>query len=260
MRISLAVLGLAGAFAWTAAVADPPAHPAPAAPPPPLTTLNTPDPAAAAAVLAFYPPAARAAGVEGQATISCTHNPHLALRACTLVSETPPGQGFGKAALAMAAESPDNPKLNLPDETAKSPEQLTIAFYQHPPSISPDVTRMGHTLSKPAIITKPTNAQIQAAYPERALANQIEGGAAIDCIVDQDGKLERCQVAGEFPSGFGFGQAALDIAGDFTMKPRLLDGDPVSGAPVRVGVRFSSSDPSAPLSLDAKKPDAVPAP
>ena len=257
-RISLAMLGLAGAFACTAALADPP--PAAPRPAPPLTTLNTPDPAAAAAALAYYPAAARAAGVEGQAVIACAHNAHLALQACTLVSETPAGQGFGQAALAMAAKSPDNPKLNLPDEAAKPPEQLTIVFSQRPPTISPDVTRMGHILSKPEIVTKPTNAQIQAAYPERALANQIEGGAAIDCIVDQNGKLERCEVAGEFPSGFGFGQAALDIAGDFLMKPRLLDGDPVSGAPVRVGVRFSSSEPTAPLSLDAKKPDAAPAP
>jgi TonB family protein len=250
-RIGLAMLGLAGALIGASAAADPPAAPRPA---PPMTTLNTPDPAAAAAALAYYPAAARAAGVEGQAVIACTHNAHLALQACTLVSETPAGQGFGQAALAMAAKSPDNPKLNLTDEAAKPPEQLTIVFSQRPPTISPDVTRMGHTLSKPSIVIKPTNAQIQAAYPERALANQIEGGAAIDCIVDQNGKLERCEVAGEFPSGFGFGQAALDIAGDFLMKPRLLDGDPVGGAPVRVGVRFSSSDPTAPLSLDAKKP------
>lgn len=249
MRNSLAALALAGAFAWAPALADPP----PPASPAPMAAPN----AAAAAVLAFYPPAAKAAGVEGQAVISCGHNAHLALKGCTVVSETPPGQGFGQAALAMAAQSPDNPKLNFADEAAKPPEQLTVAFYLHPPSIAPDITRMGHTLSNPTIVTKPTVAQIQAAYPERALSNQVEGGAIIDCIVMQDGKLARCEVAGEFPSGFGFGQAALDLAVDFVMKPRMLDGDPVSGAPARLGVRFSTNDPTAPLSLDTKKPGAA---
>jgi TonB family protein len=248
MRNSLAALGLAAAFAWTPVLADPP----PAAPKP---AALAPDPAAA--VLAFYPPAAKAAGVEGQAVISCRHNAHLALTGCAIVSETPAGQGFGQAALAMAAKSPDNPKLDFADEAAKPPEQVTVAFYLHPPSISPDITRMGHTLTTPTIVTKPTLAQIQAAYPERALSNQIEGGAIIDCVVMEDGKLARCTVAGEYPTGFGFGQAALDLAVDFVMKPRMLDGVAVGGGPARLGVRFSSNDPTAPLSLDTKKPAAA---
>jgi TonB-like protein len=257
MRNSLAALGLAAAFAWTPALADPPpAAPRPA--PTASTAVAAPDPAAA--VLAFYPPAAKAAGVEGQAVISCGHNAHLALKGCTIVSETPPGQGFGEAALAMAAKSPDNPKLNLEDEAAKPPQQLTVAFYLHPPSISPDITRMGHTLTTPSIITKPTLAQIQAAYPERALSNQIEGGAIIDCVVMEDGTLARCTVVGEYPTGFGFGQAALDLAVDFVMRPRMLDGVAVGGGPARLGVRFSSNDPTAPLSIQTKKPDAPAAP
>ena len=91
----------------------------------------------------------------------------------------------------------------------------------------PDVTRMGHSVDKPVILTKPTEAQIQAAYPERALADQVEGKAAMDCMVMADGKLARCQIAGELPAGYGFGQATLDLAGDFVMKPRTVDGDPV---------------------------------
>jgi TonB family protein len=256
MRQGFAALGIAGAqalamslaFVGGSAVAGPvpPAAPASAAP------IRVMESAAAASVLANYPPAARAAGVEGQALIRCTHNEHLALKGCVLISETPAGQGFGAAALAMAAQSPDNPKLSFPDEPARPPEDLTITFTPRPPAISPDVTRMAHTITKASIINQPTRAQIQAAYPERALADQIEGGAAIDCVVTAAGKLVGCQLAAESPTGFGFGQATLDLAGDFLMKPRYLDGEAVDGANVRVGVSFTAADPTAPLSLDAK--------
>jgi TonB family protein len=217
-----------------------------AQPAPPLQA-QTPDPA-----LVYYPTAARAAGVQGQVVLSCSHNEHLAAKHCTVVSETPVGQGFGAAALAMAAQSPDNPKITLPDEPAKPPETVTIRFTLGPPQIVPDITRMAHTVAKPEVITQPTAAQIQAAYPERALADQVQGAAAIDCQVMADGKLASCHVAGEIPAGYGFGQATLDLAGEFVMKPRAVDGEPVGGAVVRVGITFSPGDATAPLSLDTK--------
>jgi TonB family protein len=246
MRRSMAALtltvALATAPAWTRAeplAAQPAAQP-PAAPP-------APDPA-----LVYYPPAAKAAGVEGQVVLSCGHDEHLAVKRCTVVSEIPAGQGFAAAALAMAAQSPDNPKIALPDEPAKPPEQVTIRFSLSPPQIIPDITRMAHTVAKPDVISQPTAAEIQAAYPERALADQVQGAAAIDCQVMANGKLAGCRVAGELPAGYGFGQAAIDLAGDFVMKPRAVDGEPVGGAIVRVGVNFSPGDATAPLSLDTK--------
>jgi hypothetical protein len=240
MRQVMAALSIAGLLGASPVLAATP--PAPAASP-----ATAPDPA-----LVFYPPAARAAGVQGQVVLSCVHDAHLALKNCTLVSETPAGQGFGAAALTMAAQSPENPKVDLPDVASKPPAQLTIRFTLGPPQIIPDVTRMGHVVDNPGIVSQPTAAQIQAAYPERALANQIEGAAAMDCQVGVDGKLSSCAIAGELPSGFGFGQAALDLAGDFLMKPRAIDREPVGGAIVRVGVSFRSSDAAAPLSLDTK--------
>jgi TonB family protein len=238
MRRSVAALILmlaALAPAWSRA--DPPAPQA----------SQAPDPA-----LVYYPSAARAAGVEGQAVLSCDHDEHLAMKHCTVVSETPVGQGFGAAALAMAAQSPDNPKITLADEATKPPEQVTIRFSLRPPQIVPDITRMAHTVAKPAVITQPSAAEIQAAYPERALSDQVQGSAAIDCQVMANGKLAGCHVAGELPAGYGFGQAVMDLAGDFVMKPRSVDGEPVGGAVVRVGVTFSPGDATAPLSLDTK--------
>ncbi len=253
MRWLVAVLSLAGvlaaaslASAQTDAPAAPQAAP-PAAPSPGHVNLTDP-------VLAFYPTAARAAGVEGQAVIHCKRDEHLALTGCTLVSEDPAGQGFGAAALAMAAKSAPNPRLLLKDAAAEPAADTTIKFTLRPPFITPDVTRMAHIVKSASIVSKPTNAQVQAAYPPRALDNQIQGGAVIECVVMPTGKLAECHVYDEQPTGYGFGQAALDLAGDFVLKPRLIDGEVVGGAPVRIGVAFSSNDPAAPLSLPAAPP------
>jgi outer membrane biosynthesis protein TonB len=249
------VLSLAGVLAAASLAAhaqpDAPAPAPDAAPqaPPPATApgrVSLADP-----VLAFYPAAARAAGVEGQAVIHCKRDEHLALTGCTLVSEQPAGQGFGAAAMAMAAKSPPNPKLLLRDAAAEPASDTTIKFTLRPPYVTPDVTRMAHIVKSASIVSKPTNAQVQAAYPPRALDNQIQGGAVIECVVMTTGKLAECHVYDEQPTGYGFGQAALDLAADFLLKPRLIDGEVVGGAPVRIGVAFSSNDPAAPLSLPA---------
>jgi outer membrane biosynthesis protein TonB len=245
------VFGLAGALVGAGAHAQssqPAAAPGlrmAAAPAPEHVTLADP-------VLAYYPTAARAAGVEGQAVIRCKRDEHLALTGCTLVSETPAGRGFGAAALAMAAKSPPNPKLLLKDAAAEPASDATIQFTLRAPYVTPDVTRMAHVVKSAAIVTQPTTAQIQAAYPPRALDDQVQGGAVIECAVTLAGRLAECHVYQEAPTGYGFGQAALDLAGDFTLKPRLIDGEPVGGSPVRISVAFTSQSPDAPLTLQSK--------
>jgi len=253
MRSAWLVLSLAGAATAAPGVvrADPPAAPRPAVPvasqaaPPPAS--DEPDPA-----LVYYPTAARSAGVEGQAVLRCSRNEHLALTGCVLVSEKPDGQGFGKAAMAMAAQSRDNPKIDMPAVKAAPPVETTIFFTLRPPTISPDITRVAHTFSNPTIVTEPTRAQILAAYPVRALADQLVGGAYIVCMVTETGKLSGCRVDRETPAGYGFGQAALDLATDYVLAPAKVDGEPVGGRQVRIGVAFSAVDPDAPLSLDTK--------
>jgi TonB family protein len=50
----------------------------------------------------FYPPAAKQSGIAGQATITCSVNVDGKLENCSVSFETPSGQGFGQAALALA--------------------------------------------------------------------------------------------------------------------------------------------------------------
>jgi TonB family protein len=277
MRRGFVVLGLAGALAAAALAAQAEGEQSAAAPPAPAASrapgaapqdatpqaaAPAPDAAPAPApqvnpsltnpILSFYPVAARAAGVEGSAVIRCKRDEHLALTGCELVSETPAGQGFGAAALAMAAKSPQNPRLRLKDADAQPAADIAVQFTLRPPYIAPDVTRMAHLVRAAEIVAKPTDAQVQAAYPPRALDNAIQGGATIECVVTDAGRLAECHVYEESPTGYGFGQAALDLAGDFTMKPRTVDGEAVTGTPVRISVAFTPNDPTAPLSLQTK--------
>jgi periplasmic protein TonB len=51
---------------------------------------------------AVYPPVARAAKVEGRASIRCTIDNDGRLQNCSVTSETPAGHGFGEAALKLS--------------------------------------------------------------------------------------------------------------------------------------------------------------
>jgi TonB family protein len=249
MRLGLAVLiAAAPALAW-AANAPAPAAPAPASPPAPTAPPAPPNPD-----LNYYPAAARAAGVEGRATIRCGRDSHLKLQNCSLVSESPAGQGFGAAALAMAAANQPNPKVDTTDSALVDPTDIVISFTLHPPLIDPDVVNMAHVITKPKLIGVPTREQLQAAYPVRALSDQVDGAAVLDCLVTAGGALATCRVLGERPDGYGFGQAGLEVAKDFKLTPRLIDGDPVDGAEVRVPVPFTVADPAGPLMLKTVPP------
>ena len=99
-----------------------PVPPAPApAPPPsgPVTSIAPPPPAppvAAPVIRApnwlarpgarefarFYPDSALRRDIGGQATLACTVSAAGTLSGCSVVGETPEGEGFGKAALRLA--------------------------------------------------------------------------------------------------------------------------------------------------------------
>lgn len=72
-------------------------------------------------------------------------------------------------------------------------------------------------------LSKPTPAQIAAAYPQRALGDHIAGLVVLSCRVTPRGVVNACLVASESPKGEGFGQAALRLASQFSIK-RADDG------------------------------------
>lgn len=53
-------------------------------------------------IIARYPPAARAARLDGQVELRCRVRLDQRLEACSILRETPPGHGFGAAAIAVS--------------------------------------------------------------------------------------------------------------------------------------------------------------
>ena len=58
----------------------------------------------------------------------------------------------------------------------------------------------------------PTTADIAAAYPEKAKAAGLAGGATLMCTAARDGRMKDCDILGEAPRGQGFGVAARKLA------------------------------------------------
>ncbi len=49
-------------------------------------------------------------------------------------------------------------------------------------------------------------------YPERAQERNLGGEAVLDCSINADHTLSRCQIVEETPAGYGFGDSALGLA------------------------------------------------
>jgi len=188
----------------------------------------------AVAVLTYYPAAAKAAGVSGSATISCAPDTQVELHDCVLVSETPAGQGFGDAALRLAANSVGLfPGVTL----AKAPPRgtMTVTFTANPESITPNLLFYTSLINTPRMqwTRVPTAAEVYAAYPPAARRARIGGLAKLDCMVTIDGRLTDCRIADEEPSGQGFGTAALTLVPDLQAAP---EPPPFAGRRFRVVV------------------------
>ena len=104
----------------------------------------------------------------------------------------------------------------------------------------PSATASAH----PAVITnpdwdqRPNGDDLANVYPPRARAVGVRGKTEIQCRVAVDGGLEDCTVLYETPVGWGFGEAAMEIAPRFRMKPKLVNGQPVATGTVRIPISW----------------------
>jgi TonB family protein len=91
----------------------------------------------------------------------------------------------------------------------------------------------------PHWIQLPTAAEVARVYPAAARNRSVAGQAVLACTLDADGWLRACRVATEAPQGYGFGQAALSLAGRFKMSPLTAAGDSVEGRPIEAPIFFA---------------------
>lgn len=197
-------------------------------------------------LFAVFPSAAIEQGIDGKAVIECEAAPDGVLRGCRVVSETPPGMGFGAAALALAPQFKLSPAMRDGKPTS-STVRIPINF-DGPGSSKVSADRIPRSEgSGPKTITRmpwaaaPTRADVAAAYPEKATG---EGLVMFDCVVAKDGGLERCAMMKEEPKGKGFARSARALTGKFRALSTEIGGQTIVGMHVLLTVRFDP--PGAP--------------
>ncbi len=97
-------------------------------------------------------------------------------------------------------------------------------------------------ITRPRWASQPSAAQMERAFPRRAIADGISGTASLNCLVSAAGTLSNCSVAAETPRGQGFGRAASSLTPFFRMSPGTVDGQAIDGARVAFTVRFAVSE------------------
>jgi TonB family protein len=111
------------------------------------------------------------------------------------------------------------------------------------------------TISNPDWVELPNGDEMADAYPEVAREAQVKGVAKIECKVAPAGTLYDCYVLFEAPSGWGFGQASLEIAPSFKMKPKMVNGKPVAGGTVIIPVNWRMPEAPPPRVLTPTEED-----
>jgi TonB family protein len=271
-----------------AAAADPPPAPPPphtvtgvtVEPQPSTTVEKSPDakvgsagsPDDVGSYVAVWPKQAWAAGKEGRVTLSCLIDVHGLAEWCRVAAETPPGLGFGKAAMELKptiklvpAAGPDgkpvakvmriNVSFRAPDfqfDQAQLAREMWDATHNAGHELRPIDVPVDHNrlemhgvtmVDNPVWVAAVSFDDLAAAYPAKGAG--AEGYAAAHCQVIRTGptagQLKGCQVIKETPLGHDFGRAALSLAARFRLDPAALphapQGDPLW---VDVPVRFPS--------------------
>ena len=112
-----------------------------------------------------------------------------------------------------------------------------IAVSAPPPS--PAQRRPPSVITNPDWLSRPPMQDMVKAYPPGALEKGVGGKTQIECRVDAQGRLFGCYVIKEDPPSMGFGAAALSLSDKFLMRPKTVDGTPVSGAKVIIPLNFA---------------------
>jgi TonB family protein len=194
-------------------------------------------------LLGVYPQKARATGIDGTGVIECIATVDGSLRACKIKSESPEGFGFGQAALAMAPQFQLKPEVKngKPVEVKVDiPIRFTGPGTHVGSMIAGSNMRVDQKLvfANVAWTTTPTYADVAAVFPAKAREKKVGGKATIQCTFKDDGKVGSCGVLNDEPAGYGFGNAALDLASHFQGPATYGDGKPTKGNVTTIPVVF----------------------
>ena len=180
---------------------------------------------------AAYPDYALRHKISGEAQITCVVNVHGLLEACQVVSESPPDDGFGRAALLLAPRYSMTPILG-PDGPIAANVTIPISF-----TIARSEATRASTHAE--WIRAPRLADM--VWPGVAWYGHISGHVMLDCVIAADAKLRPCAVVEDTPAGRGFAQAAISFLEPAKMRPPMVARAPVPDAHVRMTVDFDGA-------------------
>ena len=163
----------------------------------------------------YYPDRAMRQGVSGAATIACVVRASGALRDCRLVAETPPGYGFGDAAMRLSSLFKMRPQTmdGVPVEGGEVRIPINFGL--------PSEGQLGDADSSIAFARRPTQQEVDANFP-RAPASQGYGARVeVTCDVQPTGALTNCGATAEGPFAKDFAKAAVALAALHRLTPEL---------------------------------------
>ncbi|WP_293380388.1 TonB family protein [Phenylobacterium sp.] len=190
-----------------------------------------------------YPRAALAANIDGRASIRCEVSNAGGLIKCRVTTEYPTGQGFGDAALAMSAKFKMKPRTRDGAAVAGGVVDIPITFALPQSSATSDpaqplLTMQAITVTAKLPLVTPANDHTFHYYPDRALAERVQGKVMLRCTIAATGILGDCGIESEEPKDYDFGSTAVQLASKVKTAPHLTDGVPTAFGPVRVPFYF----------------------
>ncbi len=248
--------------------------------PPPDATVNVPmDDNAIGDFASVWPRAAYEARIKGEVMLRCDIDRHGLAERCEVASETPPGRGFGQAALLLRptfklapahdASGPIDSTVRIAIEFTPPDPQLTvlgdsggqgnIADCGGMGKPCPEFMIRGNTLNRrnitmvdnPVWVAAPTFDDLAHAYPPRA--GGMEGYAVAHCELLRSGALTNCQATKETPENHGFGKAATTLARRFKVDPDIATARPHDDLWVDVPIRFPPPGPAPDRSVTSPR-------
>ncbi len=195
-----------------------------------------------------FPTAAVKASKDGRAAIKCDITVEGFLQNCKVVSEDPPGLGFGNAGLQLAPQFRMSPKIR--GGKAMTSEVTVPIIWAGLANGNLRPTGQSLVLDPPWT-QAPTVAEVTTAWPAEA-GDLPSGQAALRCDVNKAGGLTSCDVISENPRGKGFGKAARTLSRSFRIN---LGGDPAKDHDnYKIDVPFRFRNPATPDTRKLTKP------
>jgi TonB family protein len=208
----------------------------------------------------FWPAAAH--GGSGKVVVECKVTNRGLLDKCQVADESPPGRGFGSAALLISQSFLMRPMTVDGQPVGGAGVLIPINFVGH--GETGYGGRSYNVVTTAPWSATPTAADLAAAYPKRAIGKVGSGHVVLRCGLKRDGGLTDCKVFSEEPKGEGFADAALSVTRHFQVlvEPKA---DKVENLLVSVPMDFRDpSQPSPPVQvmdplwLRTVDPSAVP--